>query len=262
MLHDPATETLEHVNIGNLQVIQPKQGYRFSVDALLLADFLTVKPNERLIDLGTGTGIIPLLSSSLHPTCEIVGIEFQERLADMAARNVRLNSLEDRIRILNGDIRFLSEYVKAGTFDVVCSNPPYRKVGAGRRNPEHEQAVARHEIACTLDDLLAGCKYVLHPGGKVFFIYLPERLSELLVGMSKYRLEPKRLRFIHALKETPASLVLVDARRDAQIGLTILPPLYLYKEKNVYSDEASRILREGQKRPCEAGGAFANQESV
>ncbi len=243
-MYDPETETLERLNIGKLQFIQPKQGCRFSVDAVLLADFMTVKPDERLIDLGTGTGIIPLLAAALTSAKEIVGVELQERLFQLACRNVRLNFLEARIRIVQADMKQIVHTFRAGEFAVVCSNPPYRKVGSGRLNPGAEEAIARHEIACQLDDLLTAAKYLITPGGKLFVIYLPERLSELLSGLSAYRLEPKRVRCVHTAAHTPATLVLVEAQRDAAPGLTVLPPLFLYSEKHIYSVEAKRILRE------------------
>jgi len=238
------TETLEQLKIGGLKFLQPKQGYRFSVDAVLLADFIVVKPEERLIDLGTGSGIIPLFISTLSPVREIVGLEIQERLVKLARENIASNQLEDRIHIVQGDLRCVAQLFRAGEFDVLCSNPPYRKVGTGRINPDDEQAIARHEISCRLSDLLSACKYLVKPGGKVFLIYLPERLSELLGQMSDYKLEPKKIRCVHSSKETTASLVLVEAHRDASPGLKILPPLFLYDRENEYSKEAKRILRE------------------
>lgn len=244
-MYNPDTETLERLNIGNLQCIQPKQGYRFSVDAILLADFLKVKPDDRLIDLGTGIGIIPLLSTVLTPAREIVGLELQTGLMQIAQRNIELNSLDERIRIIHGDVKQISQLFRAGEFDALCSNPPYRKVGSGRLNPDTEQAIARHEVACQLEDLLRAAKYLIRPGGKVFLIYLSERLSELLGGLSRYRLEPKKIRCIHTAVHTPASFVLVEAHRDAASGVLVLPPLFLYNEENVYSSEAKRILHEG-----------------
>lgn len=243
-MYNPATETLETLNIGNLQYIQPKRGYRFSVDAILLADFVKVKPDERIIDLGTGSGILPMLIAVLTPAQEIVGLEIQQRLAQIAKRNVRLNALDDRIQILEGDLRQISRFFRAGTFDVLCSNPPYRKVGSGRINPEDELAMARHEIACSLSDLLAAWKYLVKPGGKVFVIYLPERLSELFAGLTASQLEPKRLRCVHSARQTPASLALVEAQRDALPGLIVLPPLFLYTNGQKYSEETKHILQE------------------
>jgi tRNA1Val (adenine37-N6)-methyltransferase len=175
---------------------------------------------------------------------EIVGIEIQEQLATLARQNVAMNHLEDRIRILHGDLKHVAQHFQSGEFDVICSNPPYRKLGAGRLNPRNEQAIARHEIHCQLGDLLAACKYLVKPGGKVFLIYLPERLGELINQMQQYRIEPKRLRCVHSYQTSPASLMLVEAHRDAAPGLTIQPPLILYARKNEYSDEAKRILRE------------------
>ena len=241
-MYNPDTETLETLKIGNLRYIQPKRGYRFSVDAILLADFVNVKPDERIIDLGTGSGILPLLIAALTSAREIVGLELQQHLAQIARRNVRLNALEHRIQILEGDLRQVSQLFRAGTFDVACSNPPYRKVGSGRINPENEQAIARHEIACSLNDLLAAWKYLVKPGGKIFVIYLPERLSELLAGLTAFRLEPKRLRCVHSAQHTPASLALVEAQRDASLGLIVLPPLFLYTNGQEYSEEAKHIL--------------------
>ncbi len=243
-MHDPNTETLEQLRIGHLQYLQPKRGYRFSVDAILLADFLRVSHRERIIDLGAGSGILPLLCAVLTPAYEIVGLELQERLAQLAQRNVQLNHLDARVRIVQGDLRQVSSLFRAGEFDVLCSNPPYRKVGSGRKNPGAEQAIARHEIACRLDDLAAAAKYLVKPGGKAFFIYLPERLSELCVALTASRLEPKAMRCVHARAATPASLVLLEARRDAAPGMDVLPPLFLYEQEHIYSEEAKRILRE------------------
>ncbi|MBD3308434.1 methyltransferase [candidate division KSB3 bacterium] len=243
-VHDPETETLERLKIGGLQIVQPRHGYRFSLDAVLLADFMTVKPTDRLIDLGTGTGIIPLLTSALQPARAIVGLELQERLAVLARRNVQLNALEEWITIVQGDLKRVNDLFHAGEFDVLCSNPPYRRLGSGRLNPVSEQAVARHEIACELEALLAACCYLLKSGGKAFFIYLAERLSEFLCGLRGHQLEAKTLRCIHSSVDAPATLVLLEAQKQARPGVTILPPLVLYRRENVYSEEAKRILHE------------------
>lgn len=243
-MYDPHTETLDQLRIGNLRCLQPRKGYRFSVDAMLLADFLRVERDERLIDLGAGSGILPLLCAALTAAREIVGLELQERLAQLAQRNVELNELTARIRIVQGDLKQVSHLFRAGEFDVLCSNPPYRKIGSGRRNPGTEQAIARHEIACALNDLTAAAKYLVKPGGKAFFIYLPERLSELCVALTSHRLEPKTMRCVHSHAAAPASLVLLEARRDAAPGMDVLPPLFLYDQENIYSEEAKRILRE------------------
>jgi len=185
----------EQLKIGGLQIRQPRNGYRFSVDAILLADFVRVKTHERLIDLGTGSGIIPLLVSAFAPVRIIVGLEIQEQLAVLARENVRLNHLEDRITIVRGDLKHVAQTFQAGEFDVVCSNPPYRKVGAGRLNPHNESAIARHELTCQLSDLAEACKYLVKPGGKVFVIYLAERLGELISQVRQHNLEPNgRLR--------------------------------------------------------------------
>jgi len=236
--------TFEELNIGGLHIRQPRLGYRFSLDAILLADFLHVKADERLIDIGTGSGIIPLLASELTEAREIVGLELQERLFTLAHENIRLNHLEDRITIIRGDLKQVAHAFQAGEFDVVCSNPPYRKVGAGRLNPNPETAIARHEVACDLNDLVTASKFLVKPGGKVFLIYLAERLGELMSQLRRHKLEPKRLRFVHSNHTAEASLALIEARRDAAAGLKILPPFVVYAKEKEYTDEAKRILRE------------------
>jgi tRNA1Val (adenine37-N6)-methyltransferase len=236
--------TFEELNIGGLHIRQPRQGYRFSLDAILLADFLRVKAGERLLDIGTGSGIIPLLASELTSAREIVGLELQERLFTLARENIRMNHLENRITIVRGDLKSVSQMFQAGEFEVVCSNPPYRKVGSGRINPNSEAAIARHEVACRLDDLVAASKYLVKPGGKVFIIYLAERLGEFVSRLRQHNLEPKRLRFVHSFYTSQASLALVEAQRDASAGLKILPPFVVYNQEKEYTDEAKRVLRE------------------
>ena len=243
-MHDPNTETIDQVYIGNLQYIQPKKGYRFSIDAILLADFVRVRRDERLIDLGAGAGILPLLCAALTPAQEIVGLEIQERLAQLARRNAQLNHFEDRIRIVQGDMKCVTQLFQAGEFDALCANPPYRKVGSGRLNPGSEQAIARHEIACGVSDLAAASKYLVKSGGKAFFIYLPERMGDLFEALRANRLEPKTMRCVHSTSDAPASLLLIEARRDAASGMQILPSLTLYEQEHVYSAEAQRILRQ------------------
>lgn len=236
--------TCEELKIGGLRIRQPRTGYRFSLDAILLADFLHVKAGERLIDIGTGSGIIPLLASEMTEAADIVGLELQERLVTLAQQNIQLNTLHDRITIVAGDLKDVAQTFRAGEFDLVCSNPPYRKVGAGRLNPDPESAIARHEVACSLDDLVAACKYLVKPGGKVALIHLAERLGELMTTLRQHNLEPKRLRFVHSHQTADASLALVEARRDGAAGLQILSPFVVYAKAKEYTDEAKRVLRE------------------
>jgi tRNA1Val (adenine37-N6)-methyltransferase len=239
-----AEVTRETLKIGGLQIRQPRQGYRFSLDAILLADFLQVRAGDRVIDVGAGSGIIPLLVSELTDAAAIVGLEIQDRLVALARENIRLNHLEDRITIIHGDLKQAARLFQAGEFDVVCSNPPYRKMGAGRLNPDPEAAIARHEVACALEDLVVASKFLVKPGGKVCVIYLAERLGELMSQLRHHRLEPKRLRFVHSHHHAEASLTLIEARRDAGAGLKILPPFVVYANEQEYTDEAKRILRE------------------
>ena len=207
---------------SGLKVIQKIHGPRFSIDAILLARFCTVKKGDLVADLGTGTGIIPLLLASNTKAEQIVGIEIQEELADLARRNVALNGLEDRIRILQGDLRVLSETHPPGQFNLVLSNPPYRLLGAGQINPNLLKAISRHEIKCTLEDVLEASFYLLRNRGRFALVYHPDRMVDLISGCRQHRLEPKRLQFLHPDDGGEASLILLEASKNGHKGLKVL----------------------------------------
>ena len=207
---------------SGLKVIQKIHGPRFSIDAILLARFCTVKKGDLVADLGTGTGIIPLLLASNTKAEQIVGIEIQEELADLARRNVALNGLEDRIHILQGDLRVLSETHPPGQFNLVLSNPPYRLLGAGQINPNLLKAISRHEIKCTLEDVLEASFYLLRNRGRFALVYHPDRMVDLISGCRQHRLEPKRLQFLHPDDGGEASLILLEASKNGHKGLKVL----------------------------------------
>ncbi len=207
---------------SGLKVIQKIHGPRFSIDAILLARFCTVKKGDLVADLGTGTGIIPLLLASNTKAEQIVGIEIQEELADLARRNVILNGMEDRIRILQGDLRVISEAYPAEQFNLVVSNPPYMLLGAGQINPDLLKAISRHEIKCTLEDILEASFYLLRNRGRFALIHLPERMVDIISGCRQHRLEPKRLQFLHPDDGGEASLVLLEAVKNGHRGLKVL----------------------------------------
>lgn len=203
-------------------MIQKIDGPRFSVDAILLARFCTVKKGDLVADLGTGTGIIPLLLASNTKAEQIVGVEIQEELADLARRNVVLNGLEDRISILQGDLRILSETYPAEQFNLVVSNPPYILLGTGQINPNLLKAISRHEIKCTLEDILEASFYLLRNRGRFALVHRPERMVDIISGCRQHRLEPKRLQFLHPGDGGEASLVLLEAVKNGRQGLKVL----------------------------------------
>jgi tRNA1Val (adenine37-N6)-methyltransferase len=208
---------------GRLQVIQSRAGYRFSIDALLLADFVTIKKGDRVLDLGTGCGIIALLLLRSRGAARVVGLEIQKALASQASRNARLNGLQDRMPVVRGDLR--RPPLEHGSFHAVVCNPPYRRARSGRINPDRERAVARHEILASLDDILRSARLLLGGKGRLALIYPAERLTDLLVRLRGLGLEPKRLQLVHPDLDAGAGLALVEAAREGRPGVTVLPPI-------------------------------------
>lgn len=213
-----------------IRLIQPEKGYRFSVDALLLAEFARIRQGERVLDLGTGCGVIALLIARRHPTAVVTAIELQPELAALARENVHRNGLEDRVEIIEGDLNKSRSFLKAGHYGAVVSNPPYRSPASGRLCVEPTEARARHEILTDLDRVLETGRHALRPGGRIFLVYSADRSVRLLSGMRRLRLEPKRLRFVHARPNCRASLVLVEGVKDAGEELHVLPPLILHPQ--------------------------------
>jgi len=220
-------ETLDPFFDGSLQILQKKRGYRFSIDAILLSRFISLRKDEKAIDLGTGCGIVPLLLSKVTKAHSFVGIEIQRDLAELARRNVALNRLEERITILHRDFKTLKGVFSPGAFDVVFSNPPYRKHLAGRVNPSLEKAIARHEIKGTLDDLVKTAAYLLPAKGRCYLIYSASRAVDLLFTLRHYKLEPKRLRFVYPKREENATFMLVESLKASGTELKIMEPLVL-----------------------------------
>jgi len=217
-------ETVDTFLNGKLRIIQSQRGYRFSVDALLLAEFVLIKDEDFVIDLGAGTGIISLFLAVKRKVGFIVGIELQKELASQAQRNVALNELERKIAIIQGDLRHLPLARKFA--DVVVCNPPYRQQRSGRINPDESKAIARHEIAASLDAILAAAKALLKPGGRLTLIYPANRLTEVFTKMTTEGLEPKRLQIIFPDSASYAKLALIEGRLQGRSGLKILPPIF------------------------------------
>lgn len=216
-------ETMDLFLDGRLHVIQSKEGYRFSIDAILLSEFVTVGAEDVVIDLGTGCGIIPLILQLTRPARYAVGIEIQEELAFQAVRNVQQNALQERIGVVRGDIRRLP--MPKGIADLVICNPPYRKMKSGRLNPDPRRAIARHELLASLDDILNAANYLLKKRGRLALIYPAVRLTDILVRLRQMGLEPKRVQLNHPTVETGAKLALIEAKQGGRPGVEVLPPI-------------------------------------
>jgi tRNA1Val (adenine37-N6)-methyltransferase len=219
-------ETIEDLQCNGLQIIQKKQGFRFGVDAVLLANFVKAKKEDKIIDLGTGTGIIPILLSSKTKAREIIGIDIQEDLIQMAKRSIELNSLSDRVRMDLKDIRELSDFPK-DSFDLVTSNPPYKPIGTGVRNELLQKDISRHEVLCTLEDVIRLAERLLKTNGQFFMVHKPERLADIMCLLRKYKIEPKCLQFIHPKPYKKPYILLIHATKYGGKDLKILPPHYL-----------------------------------
>jgi tRNA1Val (adenine37-N6)-methyltransferase len=235
---DRPGETIDPLGLTNLRLIQPKKGYRFSIDPVLLCAFVPSIKNARVVDLGAGNGIIPLLLSARKEAHSITGVELQPAMVERARRSVKLNGLEGAVRFIPGDVRALPEGLFAGGYDVVTVNPPYRTQETGRIAPEDERAIARHELSGGLCDFLSAAFCLLKAGGHFYIVYLAERIVELLSEMRSCRLEPKRLRMVHSREGDAARMVLVEGRKAGKPGMVVEAPLIIYAgEGRDYSGE-------------------------
>jgi len=235
-------ETLDDLRGYDLRIIQPALGYRFSLDPLLLAAFAGTGEGGRVIDLGAGSGIIPLIMARMSPSAHIVGVELQEEMAALAERNVALNGLSERVGIICGDILTLRSRFPASTFDLVIANPPYRKQGTGRISPRAGRDRARHESTATLVDFLETAKYLVGPAGTIAFIYHPLRLVELCTAAAGLKLALLRLRMVHGNAGAPARMVLLELVKGRRGELEVLPPLFVYGDDGEYTEEMNSIL--------------------
>lgn len=219
-----ADETIDSFLNGKLQIIQSRQGYRFSVDALLLAEFVSIKREDVVVDLGAGCGIISLFLAVKSEVGFIVGIELQAELASQAKRNIVFNKLEKKIAIIQGDLRHLP--IGPGFAHIVVCNPPYRRQKSGRINPDFSKAIARHELSAKLDDILVAGKALLKPGGRLALIYPANRLTEIFAKMRTQEVEPKRLQIVFPNSYSHAKLAMIEGRLQGKSGLKILPPIF------------------------------------
>jgi len=230
-------ERIDDLQRNGYRIIQKKDGFCFGMDAVLLSGFAAVKEGERVIDLGTGTGIIPILLSAKTKGEHFTGLEIQEEIAEMAARSVRLNQLDQRISIVQGDIKEASRLFGKASFDIVTSNPPYMNDAHGLKNPDLSRAIARHEVLCTLADVLREAVMLLKPGGRMYLVHRPHRLAEILTTMREYKLEPKRMKLVHPFVHKEANMVLIEAARGGRPLIKVEAPVIVYQEPGIYSDE-------------------------
>ena len=221
-------ERLDDLQIGGLELIQNPAGFCFGVDAVFLSDFVKVKPGETVLDLGTGNGIIPILLSAKTGGKKFTGLEIQENTADMARRSVAYNHLEERVDIVTGDIKEAAEIFKPAFFDVITINPPYMLADHGLRNPDSARAVARHEVLCSLDDILRESMRLLQDKGRFYMIHRPFRLTEIMIKMNHYKIEPKRIQFIYPHIDREPAMMLIEGVRGAKPRVTVEPPIIIY----------------------------------
>jgi tRNA1Val (adenine37-N6)-methyltransferase len=233
-------------SIRDIRIYQSKTGYRFSVDALLLFDFVNIKAVKKIADLGAGSGVIGLLLAKKYLKADVFMFEIQNALAELAERNVSLNNLGDRVRVVRADIKgYVSEGL-SGSFDVVVSNPPFRKNKSGRLNLEDEKTVARHEIAVCLDDFIRFSRILLRERGRFCMIHHPSRLAEHIRKLQEKGLEPKRVRFVHSNISTEAKMVLMEAVKGGRAGLVVERPFYLYNADGSYTAETMEMYKAGE----------------
>ena len=240
----------EHESLDDLQngyfIIQSEEGFRYGIDAVLLSGFARVKPGEKVLDMGTGTGILPILLAAKTEGESFAGLEIQEKSAEMAGRSVAYNHLEGRVRIVAGDIKEAGAIFGPASFDVVVSNPPYMTGSHGLVNPNEAKAVARHEVLCTLEDLVRETAAVLTSRGRFYLVHRPFRLAEIMGMLMKYRLEPKRMRLVYPYVDKEPNMVLLEACKGGNPRIQVERPLIVYERPNVYTDEIREIYGDGR----------------
>lgn len=239
LVHD--NERLDELHRNGYFIIQDPERFCFGMDAVLLSGFARAKKGERVLDLGTGTGIIPILMEAKTEAKDFTALEIQEESADMARRSVLYNHLEEKIKIVTGDIKDASKIFGASSFDIVTTNPPYMIGEHGLSSESEAKAIARHEVLCDLDDILRESAKLLNPGGRFFMVHRPFRLAEIFAKMVAYRIEPKRMKLVYPYVDKEPNMVLIEGLRGGKSRLTVEKPLIVYKEPGIYTDEIYEI---------------------
>lgn len=235
-------ERIDDLQLNNLKIIQNKDGFCFGIDSVLLSDFAKdIRNNSRVLDLGTGTGILGLLLCGKTKLSKIYGIDIQEDVCDMASRSIKLNNLEDRFEIINKNIKDLKDVFEETSFDAIVSNPPYKKDNSGLKNESETKLISRHEITASLEDFISISAQSLKNNGNIYMVHRPERLSDLFYLLRKYNLEPKKLRLVQSYTNSKPKLILVKATKNAKSFLNIEEPLIIYNKDGSYTDEIFKI---------------------
>lgn len=232
-----SNERVDFIQRKGYKIIQNPEVFCFGIDAVLLADFAKAKKADSVLDIGTGTGIIPILMEARYENGNYVGIDIQENMVEMANRSLMMNGLEDKIKIIHLNVKDIKLAYKANSFDIVTSNPPYMKGKSGLVNENKSKMISRHEITCTLEDIIQSAAYVLTDKGTMYMVHRPNRLVDIMALMRKYRIEPKRMRMVHPKPGKAPTMVLIEALKYANSELIIDPPLYVYDNDGNYTDE-------------------------
>ena len=237
-------ERVDDLHRNGYVIIQDPKRFCFGIDAVILSGFAEVKKGENVMDLCTGTGIIPILLEAKTEGSHFTGLEIQEESVEMARRSVRLNGLEDKVTIDFGDVKNTEALYRASSFDVVTVNPPYMNEGGGLKNGYSPKTIARHEVLCSLEDVVDAAARLLVPHGRLYMVHRPHRLTDIMVTLRNHRLEPKRLRFVHSYADREPVMVLVEAVSNGKPMVKVMPPLIIYKEDGEYTGEIMKIYYE------------------
>jgi tRNA1Val (adenine37-N6)-methyltransferase len=236
-------ERMDDLQLGGYRILQNSTLFCFSVDAVLLAHFATVRKGDKVCDLCSGNGIIPILLCANRPVGHVTGVELLFSSWDLAVRSMELNGLSDRVEMLHLDLKEAPEKLGSKTFDLVTCNPPFKEAGGGIPSGKEELYIARHEVACTLEDIIASSAALLNDRGRLAMVHRPERLCDIICLMRKYRIEPKRLRFVHPTAEKAPTMVLVEGLKYGKPKVLVEPPLYVHDGQGGYTQEIRRIYR-------------------
>lgn len=234
-------ERVDDLHRNGYMLIQDPKRFCFGVDAVLLSGFATAKKGDKVLDLGTGTGVIPILMSAKTKAEHFSALEIQPESAEMAKRSVMLNDLQDKIDIIEGDIKKAAEIFKPSSFDVITTNPPYMNFEGGLKNSYDPKTIARHEVLCSLDDVAFAAQRLLKFGGKFFMVHRPHRLTDIMCVLREHKLEPKRIRFVQPYADREPNMVLVEAVRSGKPMIKVMPPLVIYNSDGTYTQETLDI---------------------
>ena len=234
-------ERVDDLHRNGYMLIQDPKRFCFGIDAVLLSGFARAEKGSKVLDLGTGTGVIPILMEAKNEDAHFTALEIQEESAEMASRSVALNGLEEKIDIVCGDIKEADKLFKAASFDVITTNPPYMNDGGGIKNDYGPKTIARHEVLCSLDDIARVSSKLLKFGGKLFMVHRPHRLTDIMCTLREHKLEPKVIRFVHSYADKEPTMVLVEAMRSGKPMVKVMPPLIVYGSDGKYTDEINEI---------------------